>query len=225
MHASTSHVRWRLIESGYKAKVAGRARKSITSSLCNHVCVARLVPTAPRCGRCTCSSLQCQFSSTAEYVEAGCERSQRRRRVHVCNWAGISLCVPGSLHRAIALAIRVMRRAVLTPVVWMTDPPSRLRSSLVVAIVGVASQMLPLPASPPFALACGSRAIPLIGDLQKWMESTAAGEAKAGRFHDRAPWILNHVARSGGRRRVVKLTAHGSLSTDYAGPKQHRHLF
>lgn len=37
------------------------ARKSVTSSLCNHVCVARLVPAARRCGRCTRSSLQCPF--------------------------------------------------------------------------------------------------------------------------------------------------------------------
>lgn len=37
------------------------ARKSITSSLCNHVWVVRLVPTARRCGRCTRSSLQCPF--------------------------------------------------------------------------------------------------------------------------------------------------------------------
>jgi len=54
-------MRWCLIQSGYKAKVAGVARKSITSSLCNHVWVARLVPTARRYGRCTRSSLQCPF--------------------------------------------------------------------------------------------------------------------------------------------------------------------
>jgi hypothetical protein len=68
----------------------------------------------------------------------------------------------------------------------MTDPPFRLRPCLVVAIVGVTSQMFPLPASPPFALTCGSRAIPLIGNLQKGMENIAAGEAKAGRSHDGA---------------------------------------
>jgi hypothetical protein len=145
------------------------------------------------------------FHSAAQYVEAGCERPQQRRRVHVCNRAGTSLCVAFSLHRAIALPIRRMCRAVLTPVILMTDPPSCLRSSLVVAIVGVASEMLSLPASPPFSLARSGRTIPLIGDLQKWMKSVAAGEAKAGRFHGCAPWKFNHVARSRSCWRVVRL--------------------
>jgi len=77
-----------------------------------------------------------------------------------------------------------MRRAVLTPVFGVTDPPVRLRPCLVVTIVGIAAQMFPLPAPPPFALTSRCRAISLIGDLQKGTERIAAGEAKAERFHD-----------------------------------------
>lgn len=80
-----------------------------------------------------------------------------------------------------------VRRAVLTPVIRVTSTPVRLRSRLVIPVVGVDAKSPPLPTASAFPLTRRSRAVPLIGDPQKGMKRIAAGKAKSGRFHDGAP--------------------------------------
>lgn len=99
--------------------------------------------------------------------------------MHVCNWSGTSPRIPLLLHRAIALPIGRVRRAVLTPVVRMTSAPVRLRPRLVIAVVGVDAKSPPLPTASAFPLTCRGRAVSLIGDPQKgWNGSPQARQSR-----------------------------------------------
>ena len=163
------------------------ARKSITSSLCNHVWVARLVPTARRYGRCTRSSLQCPFRGH-DAVCRSPTRAARKAETRPClqrdwNFVAHSAFVashncapdrPGASRGIDASSPGDEHASSIGPAPGYRGSRRRREVAAVANGVGVPADM-PRPSS--------------IVDWgpAKGMERIAAGKAKSGRFHDGAP--------------------------------------
>jgi hypothetical protein len=86
---------------------------------------------------------------------------------------GPTLPSPGRL--AVALAIARVLSPVFPPVIAIPRCPRALGSRLVLAIVGIARALGPLPKPPPFTLAGDLSAVALLGNLRSWPERLAAG--------------------------------------------------
>lgn len=136
----------------------------------------------PRVHLCN-ASLEC----VTKKVKAGCEWTERRRRVHLCNGCGTSLGVSLALESAIAITICRMCFAVAPPVGGVPGTPSDLGSGLICTVVGICPHARALPDPSPCELAGLHRAVALIRNVCERSERRAAGSACADRFHGRAP--------------------------------------
>jgi hypothetical protein len=101
----------------------------------------------------------------------------RPGRVHLCKLRHpppTTLALPLAGRKAIALAVLGMRAPILAPIVAMASNPRALRTRLVLAVVGIALPLGPLPTSPARALTGRCTAVLLIRDLRTWSERPAA---------------------------------------------------
>jgi hypothetical protein len=99
-------------------------------------------------------------------------------------------------------------RPVLVPVARGASVPARLRPRLVFAIIGIAAQVLPLPAPPALAPARGSGPVVLIWGLQTRVKRIAAGHAAAGGIHGAPHTVEDNLEPS---RQRIDVSAPGGV--------------